>query len=50
MSILEQWYRGINKKQKIFAFVVSILALPIFIGFIPLIIFIYFELGDKNGK
>ena len=48
MSILEQWYRGINKKQKIFAYVVSILTLPIFVGFAFLALLIYLELGEKG--
>ncbi len=45
---MKKWYWSLNKAQKIFAYIISVLLIfPIFIGFIPLVIFIFLELGGK---
>jgi hypothetical protein len=45
---MKKWYWSLNKAQKIFVYIISILAIfPIFIGLIPLTIFIFFELGGR---
>ena len=49
MEALKNWYKGINKGQKIFLYLVSTALILVFlIGLLPLAILIYLELGERN--
>jgi hypothetical protein len=51
MQKVENWYEEINKNQKIFIYVVSILLVGFFgIGLLPLAILIYLELGLRGRR
>jgi hypothetical protein len=49
-SSLKNWYRNIQKGQKIFVYLVSTALILVFgIGLLPLTVLIYLELGQKGN-
>jgi hypothetical protein len=49
MESIKNWYKGINKGQKIFLFLVSTALIIVFgAGLLPLTGLIYLELGERN--
>jgi cell division protein FtsL len=48
MKKLEQWYKNMNKSQKVFVYLLSVALIILVIGAIFLALLIYLELGERG--
>lgn len=51
MNFLNDWYANMTKWQKVFVYLLSTVAIVFYgIGLIPLLLFIYLELGVRGRQ